>query len=264
MARTGGWRRVGSKGRFRYLDSRGKRITDPGKISRIEALVIPPAWRHVRISPRPSAKLQATGVDAAGRPQYLYHVEYRAAQEQVKFDKLIQFAERLPDLRAAMAKHIELESLERERVSADALRLINLGWFRVGSDRYAQSSKTYEISTLERGTSRCVEAASRSAFRERVAGGFGRPSLIPSLQGRFAIFAHCGVGGGCFGTGPTIASWKPNRKAATTSTSRRTIEDFRRRHLRDVGARDIGLDQEEQALLRLLRSWRIRRSRAAA
>src|ERR687898_2934716 len=135
MARRGGWRRVGSQRRFRYEDSRGKRITDQDKIRRIEELVIPPAWRDVWISPRPNAKLQATGLDKAGRRQYLYHPEYRAQQEQAKYDRLIRFAERLPSLRATMAEHMALESVERERVSAVAVRLINLGWFRVGSER---------------------------------------------------------------------------------------------------------------------------------
>src|SRR6187551_3720998 len=105
MARTGGWRRAGSKGRFRYLDGRGNPIADVAKIERIESLVIPPAWKDVWISPRAGAKLQATGVDKAGRRQYLYHPEFRARQEQAKYDNLVLFAERLPDLRKAMSKH---------------------------------------------------------------------------------------------------------------------------------------------------------------
>ena len=78
----------------------GNRIKDPAKIERIESLVIPPAWKDVWISPRARPKLQATGVDKAGRRQYLYHPAFRAQQEQAKFDKLVRFAERLPDLRA--------------------------------------------------------------------------------------------------------------------------------------------------------------------
>ncbi|MBA2360705.1 MAG: hypothetical protein H0V79_07235 [Actinobacteria bacterium] len=97
MARRGGWTRTGSR-RFRYFDAQGKQITDPVKTERIDALRIPPAWREVWISPRANAKLQATGVDAAGRRQYLYHSEYRAQQEQAKYDKLIRFAEHLPQL----------------------------------------------------------------------------------------------------------------------------------------------------------------------
>jgi DNA topoisomerase I len=148
MARIGGWRRVGSRRRFRYEDSRGNRITDPGKLARIEELKIPPAWRDVWISPRSTAKLQATGFDAAGRRQYLYHEKFRAQEDQAKFDRLIRFAERLPELRAAMGEHMELEPYDRERVCAVAVRLVNSGWFRVGSDRYARESRTYGITTL--------------------------------------------------------------------------------------------------------------------
>src|SRR5687768_15262505 len=148
MSRRGGWRRVGSRRAFRYEDSRGRRITDPDKIARIEDLTIPPAWRDVWISPRANAKLQATGVDKAGRRQYLYHPEFRAQQEQAKYDKLVRFAEKLPDLRLAMNEHMDLDTYEPERVCAIAVRLINLGWFRVGSDRYAKTSRTYGVTTL--------------------------------------------------------------------------------------------------------------------
>ena len=148
MARRGGWRRAGSKGRFRYLDARGNRIGDPDKLARIEALVIPPAWKDVWISPRPGAKLQATGVDKAGRRQYLYHPEFRARQEQAKFDKLVRFAEKLPDIRMVMGEHMTHDPYDRDRVCAVAVRLINMAWFRVGSDRYAKTSRTHGVTTL--------------------------------------------------------------------------------------------------------------------
>jgi DNA topoisomerase I len=165
MARRGGWRRVGSKRRFRYRDSRGAEITDPAKLERIEALRIPPAWRDVWISPSATAKLQATGIDSAGRRQYLYHEEFREQQEQEKYDRLIRFAERLPDLRKAMADHMDGDGLGYERVCAVAVRLINLGWFRVGHDRYAKTSRTFGITTL---TKRHVSVrGSRIAFRFR-------------------------------------------------------------------------------------------------
>src|SRR6266516_4693609 len=132
MARRGGWRRLGSRGHFRYVNAHGHPIVDDEALERIDSLRIPPAWRDVRISPRPGAKLQATGVDSAGRRQYLYHPDFRARQEQAKFDKLIQFAERLPQLREAMADDMSLPTLDQRRVSAVAVRLINAGWFRVG------------------------------------------------------------------------------------------------------------------------------------
>src|SRR3954454_518182 len=145
-----GWTRKGRKSAFRYFDQTGKLITDPSKIERIEKLAIPPAWKNVWISPSTRAKLQATGYDKAGRKQYLYHADFRAAREQAKYDGLIRFAEKLPELRTAMAEHLDKDELDRERVSAIALRLINLGWFRVGSERYARGSGTYGITTLTR------------------------------------------------------------------------------------------------------------------
>jgi DNA topoisomerase I len=165
MGRRGGWRRVGSRRRFRYEDSRGKRITDPDKIERIEALVIPPAWRDVWISPRANAKLQATGVDSAGRRQYLYHPEYRAQQEQAKYDKLVRFAERLPELRKQMSDDLDGEEFTREWTCALAVKLINLGWFRVGADRYAKQYRTFGITTLNK--SHVTVRGSRVAFRYR-------------------------------------------------------------------------------------------------
>jgi hypothetical protein len=145
----GGWLRAGSKGRFRYLDRNRRRIGDEERITRIESLAIPPAWTDVWISPRPYAKLQATGYDKAGRKQYLYHPDYRAAQEEAKYDGLIRFGGRLPELRAAMTEHLDKDELDRERVSAIALRVISLGWFRVGSERYAREG-TYGVTTLLR------------------------------------------------------------------------------------------------------------------
>ncbi|MGH3008627.1 MAG: DNA topoisomerase IB [Gaiellaceae bacterium] len=141
--------RTGRKGSFRYRDARGREIRDAETIERIDSLVIPPAWKDVWISPRPYAKLQATGYDRAGRKQYLYHPDYRAAQERDKYDRLIRFGEALPELRAAMAEHLDKDELDRERVSAVALRLISLGWFRVGSERYAREG-TYGVTTLMR------------------------------------------------------------------------------------------------------------------
>jgi DNA topoisomerase-1 len=165
VARRGGWRRVGSRRRFRYVDSRGTPIVDDERLRRIEQLVIPPAWRDVWISPNPRAKLQATGVDAAGRRQYLYHPAFRAAREQEKFDRLVRFGELLPGLRRRVEEHLDLGPYEREWACAIAVTLVNRGWFRVGSDRYARSSRTYGITTL---TKRHVTVrGQRVAFRFR-------------------------------------------------------------------------------------------------
>jgi DNA topoisomerase-1 len=329
---------VGSKGRFRYLDARGNRIEDPAKIERIERLVIPPAWTDVWISPRPNAKLQATGVDNAGRRQYLYHPEFRAQQEQAKFDNLVKFGERLPDLRRAMVEHMAHDAADRERVCAIAVRLINRAWFRVGSDRYAKTSRTHGVTTLTkrhvtvRGAritfrfrakhsqhvrTTLVDRELASAIKELLAqpGGarvfrYGSNGQSAALTGAVLndyIRAHMGdeftakdfrTWGGTL----TAAIALAERGAVETETEAkkviaavmrkvgeqlgntaavarssyvspavveqyldgRTLADFRPRHLRVVGAGDVGLYPEERALLGLLRSWRIRRSRQAA
>src|SRR5256885_13673116 len=142
-----GWTRKGRKGSFRYYDQHGREIRDEAKLERVQKLAIPPAWKNVCISPSVKAKVQATGYDKAGRKQYLYHADYRAAQEKEKYDSLIRFGDGLPGLRAAMTEHLDKEELDRERVSAVALHLISLGWFRVGSERYAREG-TYGVTTL--------------------------------------------------------------------------------------------------------------------
>jgi DNA topoisomerase-1 len=147
MPRRGGWRRLGRR-RFRYVDSHGRPIEDEAALERIRSLVIPPAWRDVWISPSPGAKLQATGVDAAGRRQYLYHPDFRAAQERAKFERLLHFAKSLPALRTRARRHLGLGPYEREWACAIAVGLVNHAWFRVGSDRHARTSRTYGITTL--------------------------------------------------------------------------------------------------------------------
>lgn len=142
--------RAGRKGRFRYLDSRGQEIRDAAVLERIEKLAIPPAWKDVWIAARPRAKLQATGYDAAGRKQYLYHPAFRAEQDRAKFERLVRFGGQLPKLRSAMAEHLDRDELDRDRVCAIALRLIDLGWFRVGSDRHTRASGTFGITTLRK------------------------------------------------------------------------------------------------------------------
>jgi DNA topoisomerase-1 len=147
MPRRGGWRRLGRK-RFRYVDSRGRPIADEEQLERIRALAIPPAWTDVWISPNPRARLQAVGTDAAGRRQYRYHASYRAAQEREKFERLLHFAGSLPDLRSRTAQDVRLGPYQREWTCALAVGLINKTWFRVGSDRHAQRSRTYGVTTL--------------------------------------------------------------------------------------------------------------------
>jgi DNA topoisomerase I len=338
-----GWTRKGRKGAFRYYDQRGREIRDPAKVDRVAQLAIPPAWKDVWISPSARAKLQATGFDKAGRKQYVYHAAFREAQEQAKYDKLVQFAEKLPDLRATMAAHLDNEELDAERVCAIALRLINLGWFRVGSEQYAKESRTYGITTLSRRHIEVRGGRIRLAFRgkhaievktELVDGELATALReLLDLSGAARVFRYVSDEGkvcnltsrrlndyvklylGQDFTAKDFRTWGGTLLAAVAFAERaqkhgfpettadekrsvaavmrhvaaqlgntpavcrasyvspavidqyldgRTLEDFRPRNLRVVGARDVGLDAEEQSLLSLLRSWRIRRALAAA
>jgi DNA topoisomerase I len=139
---------MGRAPRFRYEDAHGNRIEDEERLERIRALVIPPAWRDVWISPNPRAKLQATGVDSAGRTQYLYHPDFRAAQEQAKFERLVRFGELLPGLRDQIQHDLRAGPYELGWVSGVAVTLINRAWFRVGSERHARSARTHGVTTL--------------------------------------------------------------------------------------------------------------------
>jgi DNA topoisomerase-1 len=335
-----GWSRKGRKGAFRYYDAGGKRISDEGKLARIEALAIPPAWKDVWISPRATAKLQATGFDAAGRKQYLYSAEYRAQQEQAKYDKLIRFGDALPTLREAMALHFDQEELDRERVSAIALRLIELGWLRVGSERYVRDG-TFGVTTLLRRHVKVRGRRVRLSFPAKH-GLRARTEIVDSdlavamrrlleIKGprvfkyewegriynltskRLNDYVKIYLGeefsakdfrtwGGTLLAAIEFArrvdkhgfpdSESEQRRSVTAVMRRvaeqlgntpavtrdsyvspavveqyldgRTIDDFRPRHLRIVKARDVALSAEEEAVLSLLRSWRIRRARKAA
>jgi DNA topoisomerase I len=333
--------RIGSKRPFRYVDGRGNAIRDPAVLERIEELAIPPAWNDVWIAARPGAKLQATGYDKAGRKQYLYHLDYRAAQEEAKYDRLIRFGEHLSELRVAMTDHLDKDELDRERVSAVALRLISLGWFRVGTERFAREG-TYGVTTLLRrhveirGKRIRLSFPSKSGIRvrselvdEELADAIrgllkvkGSPrvfkyrwegDLYNLTSTRLNDYVKIYLGeefsakdfrtwGGTLLAAiyfaeqsekqgfPASASAKKrsvtavmrrvaqqlgNTPAVTRSSyvspavveqylDGRTIDDFRPRHLRLVKARDPKLSPEEQAMLSLLRSWRIREARKAA
>ncbi len=318
------------------MDAHDRPITDAEALARVESLVIPPAWKDVWISPNPRAKLQATGVDRAGRRQYLYHPAYRAAQEERKYDRLVHFGERLPALRETIAEHVELGPYERDWACALAVTLVNRGWFRVGSERYARQSRTYGVTTLTKRHVECpwaptrvpvpLEAAAHGAAddRRRPAGRRRAPaaraarrcSPVPlRARGRDRepdrgdaerVHRHAPAEGytakdfrtwgGTLEAALGLAEHGPPESAAderrilaavmrrvgselgnTAAVARtsyvspavieqwrdgRTLEHFRDRRLRVVSAR--GLGEEEAALLSLLRSWRIRRSRAAA
>jgi DNA topoisomerase IB len=123
-------------------------VTDPQTIARIRDLVIPPAWEEVWICPYPMGHIQAVGTDAAGRKQYLYHTRWRERQDQKKFDHMLEFARSLPKMRHACAEHLKEEGFARERVLGCGVRLLDRGFFRVGSEGYAEQNETYGLATM--------------------------------------------------------------------------------------------------------------------
>ena len=143
-------RRKHGKG-FTYLDSDGQRVTDPEDIERIAELGIPPAWKDVWICADTLGHLQATGVDAAGRKQYLYHSQWRTRRDSEKFDDMTRFARALPQLREHVDGQLNgTEELTRERVLACAVRLLDRGFFRVGSEQYAAENESYGLATMRK------------------------------------------------------------------------------------------------------------------
>ena len=134
---------------FAYQDLAGSLITDPETLARIRKLAIPPAWRDVWICPDPLGHLQATGVDAAGRHQYLYHDLWRQQRDHLKFEHVERFARTLPEMRGRLVATMESgHELDRARVLACAIRLLDVGMFRIGSDVYEKEDGHLGLSTL--------------------------------------------------------------------------------------------------------------------
>ena len=148
--RANWWRRKGLKSKgFKYFDKEGKQINNETHLERIKSLVIPPAWKSVRISPFSSSRLQVIGIDTSGRIQYLYHQKFREKQETKKFQKIEKFGEHLPNLRKITNEHIGLEGLPREKVLALMTRLINSLYIRIGSEKSVKHYRTFGITTLQ-------------------------------------------------------------------------------------------------------------------
>src|SRR5579875_1812603 len=134
---------------FSYVDQDGRPVRDPDEILRIKELAIPPAWREVWICVDPLGHLQATGVDAAGRKQYLYHPRWREQQDRRKFDHMLDFAQALPKLRRRVKRILQSsDELDRERVLACAVRLLDVGLFRLGSEEYAEADGGLGLATV--------------------------------------------------------------------------------------------------------------------
>ncbi|GAB2942004.1 DNA topoisomerase IB [Hymenobacter coalescens] len=141
-------RQLGRNGHFRYVNHKGEKVTDEKTLARIEAFVIPPAWSDVWISPSPNAHLQVTGRDAKGRKQYIYHPLWDQARSLTKFSRLRAFGQQLPALRQRLQQDLKRPKLDKQKVVALVLTLMDQSFIRVGNREYAKKNKSYGLTTL--------------------------------------------------------------------------------------------------------------------
>jgi DNA topoisomerase I len=135
---------------FSYEDADGEPIADEETLARIRELAIPPAWEEVWICADPMGHIQATGFDQAGRKQYRYHDRWEQRRATRKYESMREFARSLPRLRRAVSRDLALEGMPRERALACAVRLLDLGFFRVGGEEYAEANESYGLATIRR------------------------------------------------------------------------------------------------------------------
>jgi DNA topoisomerase IB len=142
-------RRRRGKG-FSYAYANGRPVKDRRTLERIRALAVPPAWTDVWICPWPNGHIQALGTDDAGRRQYRYHDDWRLHRDRQKFERVLDFAAALPEIRAAVERDLSKDDLCRERVLAATVRLLDVGLFRVGGVAYAEENETFGVTSLRK------------------------------------------------------------------------------------------------------------------
>jgi DNA topoisomerase IB len=144
-----GWTRRRAGRGFVYLDQLGARLA-ADQSERCKLLVIPPAWQEVWICPVPNGHIQAVGTDDAGRRQYIYHEQWRIKRDKSKHDRVLTVAARLPAARDEVTKDLQLEGMPYERALATAFRLLDLGFFRIGGEAYAEANNSYGLATIHK------------------------------------------------------------------------------------------------------------------
>ena len=144
-----GWTRRRAGAGFTYLDEHGQRLS-PEQAQRCKDLVIPPAWRDVWITPHENGHLQAVGTDDAGRRQYLYHPQWRAKRDEAKFERILSFGKAMSKAREKVLTDLGAEGMSLERACAVAVRLLDLGYFRIGNDVYTDTNGSFGLTTLRK------------------------------------------------------------------------------------------------------------------
>ncbi|WP_052136686.1 DNA topoisomerase IB [Arthrobacter sp. PAMC 25486] len=169
---TGGITRKGAGRGFSYVSANGRRITSDKLLKRIADLAVPPAWQHVWIASDPRAHIQATGVDAAGRTQYIYHPRWRELRDDEKFIRSLAFAQRLPSMRRIVTRDLQQHSDAKRRTLAAAVRLIDRAGLRVGGAAYAEENGSFGATTLQRRHVHIQDGEIRLVFRGKSAGAW--------------------------------------------------------------------------------------------
>jgi len=181
-----GVRRLRRGAGFSYHEEDGERISDQATLERIRSLAIPPAWKDVWICPHPRGHVQATGYDDAGRKQYRYHDDWRENRDRVKFEEMLEFARALPELRERLDHGLRRRGLGFDRVCSCAVRLLDLGLFRIGNERYEADSESYGLTTIKRqhmtiaGREAVFDYPSKSGQRSTQT--ISDPSVMPTLK----------------------------------------------------------------------------------
>jgi len=143
-----GFRRIGTKKVFRYIDTKGHVIRNSETLRRIQRLAIPPAWTEVWICPKAEGHLQAVGRDARGRKQYRYHPQWRETRDETKFHRMVAFGKGLSKIRRRVARDLKEKQLTRNKVLATIVRLLESTFIRVGNKEYTQQNDSYGLTTL--------------------------------------------------------------------------------------------------------------------
>ena len=144
-----GYTRKANGDGFDYFDSEGNPIGDEQRLLRLKRLAIPPAWTEVWVSPSPNGHIQATGRDARGRKQYLYHERWREVRDENKYDRIISFGKALPKIRLRIARDLKLPGLPRNKVLATVVQLLERTFIRIGNEEYARDNKSFGLTTMK-------------------------------------------------------------------------------------------------------------------
>ncbi len=148
--KTPGFFRLKTGKTFKYYDLDGKLLRDKKHLERIESMTIPPAWEYVWISPKHNTHLQATGVDEKGRTQYIYHPDWVKICQENKFAKMIDFGKHLPTIRQKVDHDLHLPTLEKRKILATVVWLLEHTFIRIGNEEYSTQNQHYGLTTLRR------------------------------------------------------------------------------------------------------------------